>query len=244
MGAGDATGPIYFVLASGSPRRRELLGVLGIPFVVVRPSQGPAGREIDETPWPGETPPDLVRRLSLAKAAAVLAMLLPPASRPFEPPVTGDDVQAIVVAADTIVVVGDDILGKPGSPAQAVDMLKRLRRQAHQVYSGLTIAVPPGDRTKSPRFVTRLHRSTVWMRPYGQAEIEAYVASGDPLDKAGAYAIQHSTFAPVARLEGCYASVMGLPLGELAAALAEIGLNLPDVGARCSRYTGQPCCLT
>jgi predicted house-cleaning NTP pyrophosphatase (Maf/HAM1 superfamily) len=81
------------------------------------------------------------------------------------------------------------------------------------------------------------------MRPYTDAEIAAYVASGDPLDKAGAYGIQNKSFAPVARLEGCYASVMGLPLGELAAAFKELGLSLPAGASRCSLYTSNPCCL-
>jgi predicted house-cleaning NTP pyrophosphatase (Maf/HAM1 superfamily) len=90
--------------------------------------------------------------------------------------------------------------------------------------------------------ITRLHQSNVWMRAYSDAEIEAYVASGDPLDKAGAYAIQHKIFAPVERLEGCFASVMGLPLGELAAALAELGLSSPEVAPRCNRYSTYPCC--
>ena len=80
------------------------------------------------------------------------------------------------------------------------------------------------------------------MRAYSEAEIAAYVASGDPLDKAGAYGIQHKTFAPAERLEGCFASVMGLPLGELAAALAEIGLPAPPIGPLCAAYTGAPCC--
>lgn len=80
------------------------------------------------------------------------------------------------------------------------------------------------------------------MRPYTDAEIDAYIASGDPLDKAGAYGIQNKTFAPVERLEGCFANVMGLPLGELAALLEELGLSLPEVAPRCSRYTGHPCC--
>jgi septum formation protein len=92
------------------------------------------------------------------------------------------------------------------------------------------------------RFITRLHQSTVWMRPYSDAEIAAYVASGDPLDKAGAYGIQNKVFAPVERLEGCFASVMGLPLAELAAAFREIDLLLPEIGPLCTGYTGYPCC--
>jgi predicted house-cleaning NTP pyrophosphatase (Maf/HAM1 superfamily) len=118
-------------------------------------------------------------------------------------------------------------------------MLKVLRQQPHYVYSGLTVALLSG--TKST-FVTRLHQSTVWMRPYTDAEITTYVISGDPLDKAGAYGIQNKSFAPVQRLEGCFASVMGLPLGELAAAFKELGLQFPEVALPCRRYTGHLCC--
>jgi septum formation protein len=118
-------------------------------------------------------------------------------------------------------------------------MLQQLRRQSHQVYSGLTVALLSGQKG---RFITRLQQSTVWMRPYTDAEIAAYVASGDPLDKAGAYGIQNKAFAPVGRLDGCFASVMGLPLGELAAAFREIDLSLPEVGPRCRSYTDYPCC--
>jgi MAF protein len=147
--------------------------------------------------------------------------------------------QLFIIAADTEVALDSQILGKPGSAAAATAMLKALRRQPHHVYSGLTIARLSGaDLT----FVTRLHQSTVWMRPYTNAEIAAYVASGDPLDKAGAYGIQNKSFAPVARLKGCFASVMGLPLGELAAAFQKLGLLLPSTAQPCSRYTGHPCC--
>jgi predicted house-cleaning NTP pyrophosphatase (Maf/HAM1 superfamily) len=92
------------------------------------------------------------------------------------------------------------------------------------------------------RFSTRLQQSTVWMRLYSDAEIAAYVATGSPLDKAGAYGIQDQPFAPVERLEGCFASVMGLPLAELAQLLTEIGVPLPDIGPLCSHHTGIPCC--
>jgi septum formation protein len=132
-----------------------------------------------------------------------------------------------------------EILGKPGNTAEATQMLQQLRRQSHQVYSGLTVMLLSGQKS---HFITRLHQSTVWMRPYSDAEIAAYVASGDSLDKAGAYGIQNKVFAPVERLDGCFASVMGLPLGELAAAFREIGLSLPEVGPLCTGCTGYPCC--
>ncbi len=224
----------FFVLASTSPRRRQLLTALGVSFVVIRPTLG--GLEIDESPLPGESPPALVARLSRIKAEAGLKL-----SSPSSPGSSSESAEEfpVIFAADTEVVLDDKILGKPGRPAEAAAMLRALRRQSHFVYSGLTVTAGlPGGR----RFITRVHRSQVWMRPYTEAEIAAYVSSGAPLDKAGAYGIQDQPFSPVARWEGCYASIMGLPLGELAAALAEIGLVLPDVASPCSTYTGQPCC--
>lgn len=223
------------VLASASPRRRELLAIFGLPFTVFRPA-----REIDETPLPAEKPAALVQRLSRLKAEAVLAELPPLAALSFSPPV--DECahnRVVVIAADTEVALGDEILGKPAGPAEAALMLRRLRQRWHHVYSGLSLACHP---PAGGELITRLHQSRVWMRPYTDAEIAAYVATGSPLDKAGAYGIQDGPFSPVERLEGCYASVMGLPLGELAAALQEMGLTLPAVGPRCAGYTGRPCC--
>jgi MAF protein len=151
--------------------------------------------------------------------------------------------QPVIIAADTDVALDDQILGKPATPAQAIQMLQALRGRPHDVYSGVTVAHHSGSfSTESVPLVTRLHHSRVWMRPYSDAEIEAYIATGAPLDKAGAYGIQDQPFAPVERLEGCFASVMGLPLGELTLALAEIGISLPSFNTACSRYSGYPCC--
>lgn len=229
-----------FVLASASPRRRELLAILDVPFTVVRP-----GQEIDESPLPGEKPAALVQRLSRLKAETVLAELPPLAALSFSPPVNDRaQYRVIVIAADTDVALDDKILGKPAGPPEAALMLQQLRGRSHHVYSGLTVASRPltGTDRNQPIMMTRLHRSLVWMRTYSEAEIAAYVAYGSPLDKAGAYGIQDDPFNPVARLEGCYASVMGLPLGELAAALKVMGVELPAVGPRCADYTGRPCC--
>lgn len=217
--------------------------ILNVPFVAVSPGAG-SNQEIDETPLPDEAPAALVQRLSKIKAETVvnnLASILH-VDTPHRP-----DTQDVVVAADTVVALEDEILGKPATPAQAVQMLKLLRRQPHNVYSGLTVAYTPptngpAQGPPQPVFITRLHQSKVWMRPYTNVEIEAYVAGGSPLDKAGAYGIQDQDFAPVERLQGCFASVMGLPLGELAAALNQAGLSLPEVGRRCSQHTGSRCC--
>lgn len=231
------------ILASSSSRRQELLESLGLSFHVVTPalpsSERPGHTGVDETPLPGETPATLVQRLSRLKAETVANHLdwLVPSLSSYLDKTKG---RLVIIAADTEVALGHRVLGKPGSPAEAVEMLKQLRRQSHRVYSGLTVALLSTNRTS--RFVTRLHQSTVWMRPYTDAEIAAYVAGGDPLDKAGAYGIQNQTFAPVLRLEGCFASVMGLPLGELGAAFQELGLSLPDIAPHCHHYTGYPCC--
>ncbi len=215
------------ILASGSPRRREILELLGLSFIVVEGG-------IDETPLVGESPTDLVQRLSRAKAEAVADTLLL------------SQVPVIIIAADTVVVLENEILGKPKNPSEATYMLKQLRQQPHWVYSGITVFYlqykSPNLKIEQAKLITRCHQNKVWMRAYTDAEIADYVASGDPLDKAGAYGIQNKLFAPVAHLEGCFTSVMGLPLHELVVALRQFGLSLPDVGMLCTQYTGYPCC--
>ncbi len=244
----DTSSKIFLVLASGSPRRKELIQCLDLPFSVVSPKRRHSSEtgwvEIDETPLPDESPGAMVQRLSRLKAEAVVAHLpdLLPADLPGNLP--------IILAADTTVVLDNEILGKPENPADARRMLQRLRAESHFVYTGYTVAVPAQTMTALPNlatpqqtiFLTRLHYSEVWLRAYTDAEIDAYIAGGSPLDKAGAYGIQDDPFAPVARLNGCFASVMGLPLGDVAATLAELGLSLPDIGPLCSQLTGTSCC--
>jgi septum formation protein len=207
---------LQLVLASTSPRRRELLQALGLPFIIV-----PA--EVDERQQTSASPATLVQSLSQAKAAAVAARYP----------------DAVIVAADTLVVLDDLVLGKPANVEEAARMLRALRGRAHLVYSAVTaLAAATG------RQATAISESRVWLRNYSEAEIAAYVASGNPLDKAGAYAIQHRHFTPVARIEGCYASVMGLPLGHLAQVLAAVGVAVPvDVAQACQAATGAECCL-
>ena len=234
-----ASNPPFFVLASGSPRRREFMALLQVPFAVITPAA--TGITIDETPQSQEKPAALVQRLSQNKAKTV-AKALPRLERSaFGLPARHPQQTFAVLAADTIVVLADKILGKPDSPADAVAMLKLLRQKPHFVYSGLTINLVDAQ-GQTLYANTRLHQSQVHMRPYTNAEIDAYVAGGDPLDKAGAYGIQNKTFAPVAQLQGCFASVMGFPLGELAAALQETGINLPPIGPLCATHTHHPCC--
>ncbi len=171
------------VLASGSPRRRQLLALAGWQFSV-------AAADVDEREYPNESPSDYVLRLAETKARATQA-----------------DTDQIILAADTTVVDGMDILGKPKDSTEAIAMLARLRGHTHQVYTGIALL-----RLSDGLLLKDLCITDVPMRDYSDEEISAYVQTGDPLDKAGAYAIQHPQFHPVANLDGCYASVMGLPM--------------------------------
>ena len=206
--------PEKLVLASASPRRRELFSLLEVPFMA-------SAADVDEEIEEGESPQEMVCRLSLAKARAV-AISYP---------------EGLIVAADTIVALDGVVLGKPADEAGAVAMLRRLREREHTVLSGVTVYHPA-----SGRAITELAESAVWMRAYADEEVARYAASGDPLDKAGAYAIQHQNFSPVERIGGCYANVMGLPLCHLARALAQFGVTLTvDVPQACQGFTGHHC---
>jgi len=174
------------ILASNSPRRRQLLALTGWKFIV-------SAADVDERQTPNEPPADYVLRLAETKARATAA--------------AEADSNQIILAADTTVVNGSDILGKPEDSADAITMLKRLRGHTHQVYTGVAL-LRPGDGL----LLKDLCVTDVPMRDYSDEEIHAYVQTGDPLDKAGAYAIQHPEFHPVASLEVCFASVMGLPV--------------------------------
>jgi septum formation protein len=201
------------LLASQSPRRRELLTLLELPFeaTVTR---------VAEVPRPNEPPDELVVRLSQAKARAVVARS-----------------NVIVIACDTIVVLDGEILGKPRDAAEATAMLRRLRGRSHAVYSAITLLEAATGRT-----LTDVAETQVTMRAYTDAEIAAYVASGDPLDKAGAYAIQHLGFHPVAELQGCYANVVGFPLCHLTRCLRAWGIvPSTDVPVVCRSHTGRCC---
>ena len=206
------------ILASASPRRRELLGLLGLPFEV-------RAAGVAEQPGQGEAPETYVRRVAGAKAEAVAAALPPAAGR------------QLIIAADTEVVLDDRIMGKPGGAAEAGAMLARLRGRRHEVLS----AVVALDAASGRRAET-LCRSVVPVRNYSAAELAAYVASGDPLDKAGGYAIQHAAFHPVEGFAHCYASVMGLPLCHLSLALRRLGIQAPgDVPAACQGFNHYQC---
>ncbi len=174
------------ILASASPRRRELLASLGVNFRVVVP-------EIDETPLPDEKPRAFAERLAEEKACAV-------------------EVRGLVIAADTIVVQNNTILGKPTDASHAEEMLGSLSGNMHMVITG--VCVKNTTRTVVFSVVTE-----VVFRIINRLEIEAYVASGDPMDKAGAYAIQGGAAHMVRSIKGSYTNVVGLPLCELHEAL-------------------------
>lgn len=210
------------VLASGSPRRHQFLRDLGLAFDVVL-------SDIDETPYYGESPSDLVARLAQSKSYAVVRHL-PAAQR------------HLVIAADTIVAVDGELLGKPADKEIARVMLRRLRNRVHQVMSAVTLlAVDENTSVQQER--TILNSTDVYMRNYSEQELEAYVASGDPLDKAGAYAIQHTDFAPGEKLDGCLSGVMGLPLADLCNCLANFGVKVEvDFRDLCERHARFACC--
>jgi septum formation protein len=183
------------VLASTSPRRRELLAQLGLSFEVL-------AVEIDERPLAGELPADHVCRLALAKARAGAAQAR----------------NGCVLGADTVVVVDGDILGKPRDAGDAAAMLRRLSGRSHAVVSAVAClhGVTHG---------VRLSESDVTFRALTDVEIDAYCATGEPLDKAGAYAIQGRAAAFIRHLQGSYSGVMGLPLFETAELLAAAGIR-------------------
>lgn len=181
------------VLASGSPRRRQLLEMLHIPFRVMPP-------DVDEHVLPGEAPDRYVTRLSRAKAAAVVSRA------------PGD----VILAADTTVVLDGAIFEKPTSPANAVEMLTRLQGRTHEVMTAVAVA-------HDERIEQALDVSRVTFRPADRATLEAYVATGEPMDKAGAYAIQGLGAPLIERVEGDFFGVMGLPLRLALDLLARFG---------------------
>lgn len=211
------------ILASGSPRRQQLLRDLGLDFEIIT-------ADIDETPLPNEAPIDLVRRLAESKAQAVAALQ------------GGRDQALLIIAADTIVALDNMPLGKPTDADHARILLTQLRGRTHQVHSGLSMMRLDPDGTMTQQ--TSINSSTIYMRSYSDAEITDYIASGDPMDKAGAYAIQHPAFAPAQKLDGCISGVMGLALTDLTTMLAEFGVavTMQDTTSICEGYASFTCC--
>ena len=186
------------LLGSASPRRRDLLAQMGLEFAVVSP-------DVDETPLGREDPVAYVRRLAVAKSAAI-----GPA-----------DDATLVITADTTVDLGGDILGKPADSTEATAMLRRLSARTHRVHTG--VALRRGDRT-----VTDVVTSLVTFVPLTAAAIEWYVGTGEPLDKAGAYAIQGAGAVLVQRVRGGVTNIVGLPLHSVVRLAGELGVALLD----------------
>ena len=184
------------ILASGSPRRRQLLEQIGLTFVV-------RSSDVDESVSPGLTPAQVVESLSARKGEAVAAEAVP-----------GD----LVLSADTVVALDGAILGKPRDRAEAEAMLTALSGRTHQVYTGVTLL-------QDGRRLTEHEVTAVTFRPLSPEEIAAYVSTGEPMDKAGAYGIQGLGALLVERLEGDYFNVMGLPLCRLGEMLAQFGVR-------------------
>ncbi|MDP9172049.1 MAG: Maf family protein [Acidobacteriota bacterium] len=183
------------VLASRSPRRAELMSAAGFEFTV-------RVADVDETPREGENPEEYVLRVAAEKAAAV-------AAGPRE----------IILAADTTVAIGSELMGKPAGDADAAAMLAALSGRRHDVITG--VCVRDGDRT-----LRECCSTAVWFAPLSDEEIEWYVASGEPMDKAGAYGIQGLASRFVERIEGSYSNVVGLPIAVVYRLLGEINQRI------------------
>lgn len=186
------------ILASGSPRRRQLLEQMGISFDVVV-------SDADETI--SGAPQDQVAALSARKAAATAEMLR----------AQGNDADTVIIAADTLVALGSAVLGNPANAEDAFVMLKSLQGRKHTVYTGVTLLPTDGEAD------TFVEATDVFFRPLTDAEIHAYIDTGEPFDKAGAYGIQEKGALLVARVEGDFYTVMGLPLAQLWVRLAGLG---------------------
>jgi septum formation protein len=217
MPSGKRENPQLY-LASNSPRRKELLSLIGWDYQLL-------SSQVDETRFPNEDGVGYVTRIAKTKAHTA-------ANRA--------GVDGVVIAADTAVIDcgvsgKSEIFGKPSDRNEAVAMLRRLRGHTHQVCTAISILPTPDGTIRFDLCTT-----DVPMRNYNDEEIEAYVASGDPMDKAGAYAIQHAGFHPVGRLQGCFANVMGLPLCHLTRSLSKLGfpahVDVPHTCQSALRY--------
>ena len=198
---------VKLILASASPRRAEILRNAGIPFDV-------RAILLDETRRPGELRGDYVRRLALGKARAAANE-------------SGEVGDCLFIGADTIVVAGDEILGKPTSEADARRMLRLLSGAVHEVHTGLAVVRRPGVMEGIIDETTR-----VTFAPLSDEEIESYIATGEPFDKAGAYAIQGIAGRYITRIDGCYFNVVGLPLARLWSLLCDFGWSEPQEPAK------------
>jgi septum formation protein len=186
------------ILASASPRRAEILAAAGIPFEV-------HASKIDESRLDGESPEVMVERLARAKAEAVA-------------PIEHSDGPRTILGADTVVVVDEEILGKPGDVATARQMLLKIRGREHRVITGFALLRAPDGKIRASHETTR-----VWFSAMTDAEVDAYADTKEPFDKAGAYAIQGIAGRYIRRIEGCYFNVVGLPLARVWRELIDLG---------------------
>ena len=184
------------ILASASSRRAEILRDAGVPFSVISSA-------VDETPLPGETASDLVRRLAAAKAELVAARAVGP---------------AIVIAADTVVALDGTVMGKPRTSDDARQMLEKLSGRTHNVITGVALVRLPDVERREFTEITQVHFAAL-----SDEEIVKYLSSGEPFDKAGSYAIQGAAGRFIPRIDGCYFNVVGLPLAWLCRELAALG---------------------
>ncbi len=208
-----------FILASKSPRRQMLLRNLIDHFIVME-------ADISEIIQPEEKPADFVLRLASEKALT--------AAKKIDQSTLED---VIIIAADTIVVDGVEILGKPKNEKHAKNILDQLQDKNHQVLSGITVY-----QQENAQVLSKLVLTEVWMREYSGKEIQDYIDSGDPFDKAGAYAIQNDSFNPVQELKGCFANVMGMPLCHLSLLLGELNLQMnSSIADRCQESIQYHC---
>lgn len=205
--------PRKLILASGSPRRNQMLCLFGIPFTT-------APAEIDEQKRRGESPIEYVERMAFEKGEAR--------------DISEDEV---VLSADTIVDLEGLVLGKPVDAEDAERTLKLMRGRSHRVYTALSLHLG-----KDGPILSDVCLTEVYMRAYSDEEIQAYIARGDYKDKAGGYAIQDPEFHPVDRIEGCYANVMGLPLCHVYRLFRRAGISVDiDIAELCQRYNDITC---
>lgn len=211
--------PVEILLASQSPRRRELIFLLGYP---VNTLAADADEESVMTPDPAQNVVDT----AVLKTTIIMAHYTPPARS-----------RTLLIAADTTVALDGEMLNKPRDAADARRMLRALRGRAHEVHTGYVIRDMLAEKE-----VRGVHTAVVTMRSYTDTDIDAYVATGDPLDKAGAYAIQHPGFRPVCQLDGCFLSVVGLPVCDLIQALGAWGMPWQgEVTAVARAHNHHPC---
>ncbi len=193
---------LQFILASQSPRRRELLQLLGYPFKSI-------AANADEDSVDVSDPALNVQQTAVLKANIIIQKYQ-----------VTSQIREILIAADTTVAFNGQMLNKPQDETEAASMLTAMCNKKHEVYTGYVIR----DLTNGQELVG-VSTAVVTMRHYSQQEIADYIATGDPMDKAGAYAIQHPQFNPVAKLDGCFLNVMGLPVCDLISALRQFNLH-------------------